>query len=103
MRSKSVAPPIPSEVSSASETPRRSSVPNSGSAARILGSSIRMSSPVLHTQLRSKQHHQFTDRAADVSRTDGHDCIAGACFAEQILDRILHRTEILDVFVSCLA
>src|SRR5580692_2182260 len=103
MRSKSVVPPIPSEVSSANETPRRISVPNSGSAARILGSSIRISNPVLYAQFGPEQYHQFATRAADVPRADRQNRIARPGFAQKKLDRILHRVEILHVFVSCLA
>src|SRR5258706_3249330 len=103
MRNRSVVPPIPREVSSARETSRRSSVLSSGSAARILASSIRISNPVLHPKFRSQQHHQLAARAADVSRANRQDRIAGAGFAQQKLDRILHRAEILHVFVSCLA
>src|SRR5258708_14003404 len=103
MRSRSVVPPIPREVSSASDTARRNSTPRSGSVARILTSSIRISNPVLHPKFRSEQHDQLAARAADVSSANRQDRIAGTGFAQQKLDRILHRAEILHVFVSCLA
>src|SRR6266852_1393819 len=103
MRSRSVMPPIPSEVISASETSHRSSVPNSGSAARIFASLIRISNPVLHAKFRSEQHHQHAARAADVSRADRQNRISRSCFAQQKLNRILHRVKILDIFVPCLA
>src|SRR5882724_4066516 len=99
IRSRSVVPPMPSDVNSASETPRRSSAPNSESVARILESSIRISNPVLHAQFRPQQHHQFAARPADVPRPNGHNRVTRPRFPQQKLNRILHRAEILHVFV----
>src|ERR1700730_1007292 len=100
MRSRSVVPPIPREVSSARETSRRRSVLSPGSAARIFGSSIRIANPVLHAQFRSEQHHQLAARSADVPRADRQDRVARPGFAQQKLNRVLHRAEILHVFVA---
>src|SRR5277367_2499908 len=50
--------------------------------------------------LRSQKNHQFVAGAADVSGADGHNRVAGASFAQQKFDSVLHRPEIVDVFVS---
>src|SRR5580704_5650773 len=96
MRSKSVVPPMPKDVSSARDVPGRSSTPSSGRARTILGSLTRM----VCGMLRSEQDHQFIAGAADVSGAYGEDRVAGPRFAQQELDSRLHRAEVVNVFVS---
>src|SRR5580658_571969 len=96
MRSKSVVPPMPKDVSSARDVPGFSRAPSSGRAATSLGSLTRMVCGV-H---RSEQDHQFIAGAADVSGTNRKDRVAWSCFAQQELDSRLHRAEIVNVFVS---
>src|SRR5580698_4925946 len=99
MRSKSVVPPIPSEVSSDSACPGRNSTPSSGNAASIFGFSMRM----VKGMLRSEQYHQLVAGAADVARAYGQNCISRPRFFEQVFDALLHGREIEDVFVAGLA
>src|SRR5579872_414358 len=99
MRSKSVVPPIPSDVSSDRACPGRSSTPSSGNAASIFGFSMRM----VKGMLRSEQGHQLVAGAADIARTYGQNSVARPCFLEQVFDALLHGREIEDVFVAGLA
>src|SRR5260370_38445506 len=99
MRSRSVVPPMPSEVSSASAVPGRRSPCISASLATILGSLMRMRCRML----RSQQNHEFIARAADVARADGKDGVPGTRLFEQILDAFLHRMKIVNVFMTSLA
>src|SRR5580700_1264074 len=100
MRNKSVVPPMPREVSSARDVRGLSWTPNSGSAATILGSSMRMMRGVVRGMLRAEEDHQFIAGTADVSSADGHDGVAGARFAQEKFDAVLHGTEIVDVLVA---
>src|SRR5258706_1890852 len=95
MRSRSVVPPMPSDVSSASDSARRRSIPSPGSAAAILGYSMRMGGRVLC----SKQNHEFVACAADVSRADSQNRVEGTRFTKQEFDAFLHGAEIKHVFV----
>src|SRR6266849_7568039 len=99
MRRRSVVPPMPRDVSSASDAARRSSTSSSGRAAMILGSSICMGSRVLGTE----QNHEFVAGAADVAGADGQDSVEGMRFAQQVLDAFLHGAEVEDVFVASFA
>src|SRR5713226_5448990 len=99
MRSRSVVPPMPSEVRSASAVPGRRSTCISASLATILGSLMRMRRGVL----RSQQNHEFIARVADVARADGKDSVARTRLLQQILDAFLHRMKIVNVFMPCLA
>src|SRR5580692_360862 len=100
MRSRSLVPPMPREVSAAREVPCFSWTPSSGNAATILGSSMRMVRWLVRGMLRPEEDHQFVAGAADVSGADGHDGVAGAGFAQQKFDAGLHRAEIVDVLVA---
>src|SRR5216683_5146072 len=99
MRSRSVVPPMPSEVSSASAVPGRRSTCISASLATILGSLMRMR----RRMLRSQQNHEFIARAADVARADSKDGVPKTRLFQQILDAFLHRMKIVDVFMTSLA
>src|SRR3989454_1151736 len=85
-RSKSVVPPMPSEVCSASGAPGHSSTPRSGSAATTLGSLIR----IVRRHLGPQKNCELSQRAADVARTNRQDGVAGTRFAEQVFDAFLH-------------
>src|SRR5229473_6077232 len=99
MRSKSVVPPMPSEVRSAREVPCRSSTWISASLATILGSRMRMR----RRMLRSQQNHKFIARPADIARADGKDSVSGTRLFQQVLDAFLHRVKIVDIPVTGLA
>src|SRR6266851_4438839 len=99
MRSKSVVPPMPSEVRSAREVPCRSSTWISASLATILGSRMRMR----RRMLRSQQNHKFIARPADIARADGKDSVSGTRLFQQVLDAFLHRVKIVDILVAGLA
>src|SRR5580698_13680 len=99
MRSRSVVPPIPSDVSSDIAWPGRNSTPSSGNAASIFGLSMRM----VKGMLRSEQYHQLVAGAADVARAYGQDCVARPSLFEQVFDALLHGREVKDVFVAGLA
>src|ERR1700722_6451339 len=96
MRSRSVVPPIPSDVSSDIAWPGRNSTPSSGNAASIFGLSMRM----VKGMLRSEQYHQLVAGAADVARAYGQDSVARPRFFEQVFDSLLHGREVKDVFVA---
>src|ERR1700722_12832484 len=96
MRSKSVMPPMPREVSSAKEVAGFSCTPSSGSATTIWESSMRMMCRMLGPQ----EDHQFVARAADVSRTDRKYRVAWTRFSQHELDARLHRAEVVNVFVA---
>src|SRR6266581_8369362 len=95
-RSKSVVPPMRSEVRSARAAPCCRSTWISSSLATILGSQMCMRGRML----RSQQNHEFIARPADVARADGKDGIPGTRLFQQVLDAFLHRTKILDVLVT---
>src|SRR5580692_6468939 len=99
MRSKSVVPPIPSDVSSDSAWPGRNSTPSSGNAASIFGFSMRM----VKGMLRSEQYHQLVAGAADVARAYGQYSVARPRFFKQVFDALLHGREIKGVLVAGLA
>src|SRR6267154_1852988 len=99
MRSRSVVPPMPSEVRSASTFPGCRSTCNSANLATTLGSRMRM----MRRMLRSQQKHEFIARPADVTRTDGQDGVPGTRLFQQVLDAFLHRAKIMDVLVTGLA
>src|SRR5205807_10096557 len=101
MRSRSVVPPMPSDVNSARQTPVRSSTANSGNAATILGSSIRMGNGRVGIGMFGpEQDHQFVAGAAHVPRSDGENGVAWARFAEQIFNAFLHGPRVNRVFVA---
>src|SRR5690348_6092237 len=95
IRSKSVVPPIPSEVSSAREVAGLSCTPRPRSAATILGSSMRMVGGMLGPQ----ENHQFIARPADITRADGHNRVARPCLMQQKFNACLHRPEVMHIFV----
>src|SRR5260370_32052906 len=99
IRSRSVLPPMPSEVRSARAAPFWSSTWSSPSLPTIVGSLMRMRSRML----RSQQNHEFVARSADIARADGEDGVTGARLLQQVLDAFLHRTKIMDVLVAGLA
>src|SRR6266404_1125132 len=99
MRSRSLVPPMPSDVSSAMEVPERISMPRSASSALSLESSTRIGARMLRT----KQNHEFVAGSADVSGTDREDGVAGPGVLQQKFDGFLHGTNVMDVFVSGLA
>src|SRR5882724_5389537 len=99
MRSRSVVPPMPSDVSSDMEAPERMSIPRSASSALSLGFSTR----IVTRMLRAEQNHQFVAGSADVSGADGKDGVAGPGVLQQKFDGFLHGTNVMDVFVSGLA
>src|SRR6266481_479983 len=99
MRSKSVVPPMPSEVSSAREVPRCRSTWSSASLAAIVGLLMRMRCWVL----RSQQDHEFVARTADIASADGEDGVPRTRLLQQVLDAFLHRTKIVDVLVAGIA
>src|SRR6202140_1059109 len=96
MRKRSVVPPMPSEVRSASEARRRSSTPSSASAATMLASSMRMGSRVLG----SEQNHQLVAGAAYVAGPDGENGVERARFPQQVLNTFLHGANVRDILVS---
>src|SRR5258706_2262030 len=95
MRSRSVVPPMPSEVRPASAALFRNSTWISASSATILGSLMRM----MRRMLRSQQNHEFIACPADVARADGKDSVPGTRLFQQVLDAFLHRSKIVDVLV----
>src|SRR5260370_1436114 len=99
IRSKSVIPPMPSEVRPARAAPCCSSTWISARLATILGSLMRMR----RRMLRSQQDHEFITRPADVARADGKNSIPRTRLFQQVLDAILHRVKIVDVLVTRLA
>src|SRR6266436_5967954 len=96
IRSRSVIPPIPNEVSSDNAAPCRSSTPSPGSADTILGLSMRM----MRGMLRPEQNHQLVAGAADIACANGQYGVAGACRVQQVFDAFLHRAEVENIFVS---
>src|ERR1700676_2129392 len=94
--SRSVVPPMPREVSDESAVPLRSSTPSSGSAAKILESSMRM----VGGALRSEQGNELVAGARDVSSADGQDGVSGTAFFQKEFDRLLHGPYVMNVFVS---
>src|SRR5580704_872110 len=98
MRSRSVVPPIPSEVCSDKEVPGFSWTPSPGSAATSLGFSMRMM--FVCRVFGPEKDHEFVAGAADVSSADSHDGVAGAGFVEQELDSSLHGAVVVDVLVA---
>src|SRR5215472_13393790 len=99
MRSRSLVPPMPREVTSASRTSWRKATESSARAARTRGSLMRMRRRIL----RSEQNHQLIAGAAHIAGAHGHDGIPRARLAKQVSDGILHGAEIEDVLVSGLA
>src|SRR5207245_9256200 len=86
MRSRSVVPPMPSEVCSVIDAPARSSIPRSGSAARICGSSMRM----VHGDPGSNQDGKLTQPPSYIACANGERGVAGARRVQQALDAFLH-------------
>src|SRR6266853_310860 len=99
MRSKSVVPPMPSEVSSARAAPCFSSTWSSASLATMFGSRMRMRCRML----RSKQNDEFIAGPADVAGADGENGVSGTRLLQQVLDAVLHGAKIVDVLVTGLA
>src|SRR5712692_1662771 len=95
MRSRSVVPPMASEVSSASEAPARSSTPRSGSAFSSAVSLIR----IVKGDLGSQKNSQLAQGAAHIARANGQDSVARAGFLEQVFDALLHGAVEDDAFV----
>src|SRR6266568_871706 len=98
-RSKSVVPPMRSEVRSARAAPCCGSTWISSSLATILGSRMCMRGRML----RSQQNHEFIARPADIARADGEDCVPGTRLFQQVFDAFLHGAKIVDVLVTGLA
>src|SRR6266853_6578977 len=96
MRSKSVVPPMPSEVSSARAAPCFSSTWSSASLATMFGSRMRMRCRML----RSKQNDEFIAGPADVAGADGENGVSGTRLLQQVLDAFLHGAKIVDVLVT---
>src|SRR6516164_6048597 len=103
IRKRSVVPPMPSEVFSASDAPGSTSTPNSVSAEAIWGSSRRIPHSVVDPQLRAQQHHELSTRPAHVARPNRQNCVSGSGFAQQKLDGLLHRTVVMHVLMPRLA
>src|SRR6516164_2470067 len=103
IRKRSVVPPMPSEVISASDTPGCTSTPNSVSAEATLGSSMRIPHSVVDPQLGAQQHHELSAGPAHVARRNRQNCVSGPGFAEQKLDGLLHRTVVMHVLMPRLA
>src|SRR5882762_10661307 len=95
MRSKSVVPPMPSEVSPAMDAPLRSSTASFDNAATIWAFSMRM----VRRVLRSEQNHEFVARAAHVACANGQHGISGTRFLQQKFDTFLHGAIVMDIFV----
>src|ERR1700687_79209 len=95
MRRRSLASPMPNDVSPAKDEARRSSMLSSGRAATILASSMRMGSGVRGPQ----QNHELVAGAADVACANGQDGVERTRFAQQILDAFLHGAKVRDIFV----
>src|SRR6266478_1462088 len=96
IRSRSVLPPMPSEVRSARAAPFWSSTWSSPSLPTIVGSLMRMRSRML----RSQQNHEFVARPADIPRADGEDGVSGTRLLQQVLNAFLHGVKIVDVLVA---
>src|SRR6267143_1769305 len=96
MRSKSVVPPMPSEVKSDRDALCCSSTFSSASLATIFESLTRM----WCRMLRSQQNHEFVARPADIARANGKDGVSGTRVFQEVLDAFLHRTKIVDVLVT---
>src|ERR1700757_815243 len=99
IRSRSLVPPMPSDVSSAMEAPERISMPRSASSALSLEPSTRIGARIICT----KQNQEFVAGSADVSGADGEDGVAGPGALQQEFDGALHGTNVMDVLVSGLA
>src|SRR5260370_17107130 len=96
MRSKSVVPPMPSEVSSARAAPCFSSTLSATILATIFGSRMRMRCRML----RSKQNDEFIAGPADVAGADGENGVPGTRLLQQVLDAFLHGAKIVDVLMT---
>src|SRR6267154_473076 len=96
MRTRSVVPPMPSEVMLASKAPCCSSAFSSARPAMIFGSRMCMR----RWMLRSQQNHEFIARPADVARTNGQDGVSAPRLFQEIFDAFLHGAEIVDVLVA---
>src|SRR5215472_7712625 len=99
MRSRSVVPPMPREVNSDSFISGRNSTPSSARLATILGSLTRM----LGRLLRSEKRHELVAGAADAACADGQNRVGWARLAQQVLDSLLHRRKVMNVFVPGIA
>src|SRR5260370_29519014 len=102
IRSRSVVPPIPRNVSCESCVPGRNSTPSSARLATILGSLMCMLRRTLR-MLRSEKNDEFIAGAADVACANGQDGVAGNGLPQQKFDALLHGTEIVHVFVPSIA
>src|ERR1700676_4357934 len=96
LRGRSGVPPMAREVCAARAIPGCSSTRSSDSAETSVGSARRMRGGML----RCKEDHEVVAGAADVACADGEDGVAGAGFAEEKLDAVLHGVEIVDIFVA---
>src|SRR5260370_5796848 len=96
MRSKSVVPPMPSEVKSDRDALCCSSTFSSASLATIFESLTCM----WCRMLRSHQHHKFVARPADIACADGEDGVPRTRLLQQVLDAFLHGMKIVDVLVT---
>src|SRR5260370_32872056 len=99
MGSKSVVPPMPSEVSSARAAPCFGSTWSSASLATMFGSRMRMRCRML----RSKQNDEFIAGPADVAGADGENGVSGTRLLQQVFDAFLHGAKIVDVLMTGVA
>src|SRR5215467_4331956 len=99
MRSRSVVPPMPREVSSDRFAAGWSSTPSSAKLASNWGSLMRM----FGGMLRSEKNHEFVAGAADAACADSQNRVAGARLLEQELDAFLKQMGVVDVLVAGIA
>src|SRR3989442_8138084 len=108
-RSRSVAPPIASEVISAKADPLRTSTPSSGSAASNLGSLIFMCARLSSSRfvrdlgqprVRAQENDELITGAADASGPDGQDRIARTRLPDELLDALPHGSKIENVLMA---
>src|SRR5205085_9280613 len=85
MRSRSVVPPMPSEVSSDSFAAGRNSMPSSAKGPSSLGSLMRM----LRRMPRLKKSDEIVAGAAHVAGADGKNGVAGPSLLQQKVGSLL--------------
>src|SRR5215471_16622392 len=102
MRSRSVVPPMPSEVKPDRAMAGCSSTPSAASSPIVLGSLRRMAlRDVVGRVPGAKQDHQLVAGAADASGPDGENGVSGPRVFQQKHDAVLHRADVLDVLMAC--
>src|SRR5215475_7685847 len=101
MRSRSVVPPIPNEVSEDRAVPGFSWTPSAANSRRILVSLRRMTLRGMRGQLvGTQQNHQLVAGTADAAGSDGQNRITRAGISEQEANAVLHGANVLDMFVA---